>query len=61
MSSISLQGEILSDEVFVSAAERFGKLAYREQVTAEHPVRYMSRLVWPKNKNLIFKLILVPC
>jgi len=44
-STISLQGEILSDDVFISAAERFGKLAHKETVTAEHPVPYLkSRL-----------------
>ena len=42
----SLTLETPSDEVFIAAADRFGKLAYRENVTADHPVPYLkSRLV----------------
>lgn len=41
-SSLSLYGEILSDEVFITAADRFSKLAFREEATAEHPVRYLK-------------------
>lgn len=38
----SLALETPSDEVFIAAADRFGKLAHRENVTADHPVPYLK-------------------
>ena len=32
----------LSDDVFVAAAERFQKLAYKGEITAKHPIPYTS-------------------
>ena len=39
-SSVSLVH--LSDEIFVAAAERFSKLAHKEEITAKNPIPYMS-------------------